>query len=194
VKKCYTLVNFCIAQELASQHPELVRKIKAACKQFPRNARSCTPRKATIKQIVAFFDLPTTEDMPVLDDAPVSDASVSSHTWILLILNFAAVKWDLHWSPTRTSLGTHISRNLLFTPFNSKILLLAPVSYSLNIQRWNTPFDRFTLNWIYWWTPVPRVPIWEQMVNWLHTSSPPHLVSRCVQPLYKWCCQIMMFI
>jgi hypothetical protein len=37
-EKCYPLINFCIAQALASQHPDVVRKIKAAYKQFPRNA------------------------------------------------------------------------------------------------------------------------------------------------------------
>jgi hypothetical protein len=74
-EKCFPLINLCIAQTLASQHPEVVRKIKAAYKQFPRNARSRTPRKATVKQIVAFLDLPTTEDMLVLEDAPLSDAS-----------------------------------------------------------------------------------------------------------------------
>jgi hypothetical protein len=66
IDKCFPLTNFAIAQALAAQHPEVVRKIKTAYKQFPRTDRSCTPRKATVKQIVAFLDLPTAEDMPFL--------------------------------------------------------------------------------------------------------------------------------
>jgi hypothetical protein len=34
-----------------------------------------TPRKATLNQIVAFFYLPTTEDMPVLDEPEALDVS-----------------------------------------------------------------------------------------------------------------------
>jgi hypothetical protein len=64
-EKCNPLIFFCIAQALASQHPDVVRKIKAAYKQFTRNARTRTPRKATVKQIVAFLDLPAIEDIPI---------------------------------------------------------------------------------------------------------------------------------
>jgi hypothetical protein len=73
--KCCPLICFCIVQSLAVQHPEVIRKIKAAYKQFPRNAQSHTPHKATVKQIVAFLYLPTTEDMPVLDEPEAPDVS-----------------------------------------------------------------------------------------------------------------------
>jgi hypothetical protein len=55
---CHPLVNFCVAQAMAAQHPDLVRRIKAAYKQFPRNQRARTPRKATVKQLVTVLDLP----------------------------------------------------------------------------------------------------------------------------------------
>jgi hypothetical protein len=74
-KKCPPLINFVIAQALAAQHPDVVQKIKAAYKQFPRHQRSRTPRKATINQIVASLDLPTLEDMPVLEVTDTDDAS-----------------------------------------------------------------------------------------------------------------------
>jgi hypothetical protein len=64
-EKCYPLIFFCIAQAFASQHPDVLRKIKASYKQFPCNARTRTPRKVTVKQIVAFLDPPAVKDIPV---------------------------------------------------------------------------------------------------------------------------------
>jgi hypothetical protein len=74
-EKCFPLIIFCISQALASQHPDVVRKIKAAYKQFPRNARTRTPRKATVKQIVAFLDLPAVEDVSISDDSTTPHVS-----------------------------------------------------------------------------------------------------------------------
>jgi hypothetical protein len=76
IDKCFSLTNFAIAQAISAQQPKVVRKIKAAYKQFPRTARpSRTPRKATVKQIVAFLDLPTMDDMPLPIESPALDVS-----------------------------------------------------------------------------------------------------------------------
>jgi hypothetical protein len=57
--QCHPLVNYCVAQAMIAQHPDLVRHITAAYKKFPRHVRSRTPRKATVKQLVAVLDLQT---------------------------------------------------------------------------------------------------------------------------------------
>jgi hypothetical protein len=57
--QCHPLVNYYVAQAMIAQHQDLVRRITAAYKKFPRHARSRTPRKATVKQLVAVLDLPT---------------------------------------------------------------------------------------------------------------------------------------
>jgi hypothetical protein len=95
---CFLLINFCIAQALAAQHPEVVRKIKAAYKQFRLNARSITPCKATIKQIIAFLDLPTTDDMHILIELKAPDVSD--------FIAFSTAKWVRLSSSTDTKLGT----------------------------------------------------------------------------------------
>jgi hypothetical protein len=41
--QCHPLVNFCLAQALAERHPELVKRIKAAYKLFPRSSRTRAP-------------------------------------------------------------------------------------------------------------------------------------------------------
>jgi hypothetical protein len=74
-EQCHSLINYFVAQATVTQHPEMVKWIKAAYKKFPGHVRSRTPKKATVNHIVAFLDLPTTEDMPVLDsNMPVSPA------------------------------------------------------------------------------------------------------------------------
>jgi hypothetical protein len=64
IDQCHPLINHCLVQALAYQHPELIKRIKAAYTQFPRNARKKTPRKATVKQVVAILEIPSVEDMP----------------------------------------------------------------------------------------------------------------------------------
>jgi hypothetical protein len=75
---CHPLVNYCVAQAMVAQHPDLVRRIKAAYKQFPRNARSRTPRKVAVKQLVAVLDLPTTFDSTPEESASPSHQSEST--------------------------------------------------------------------------------------------------------------------
>jgi hypothetical protein len=47
---------FCIAQALVSQHRDLVKRINATYKQFPRSNRS-RPRVFSVNQLVSIFDL-----------------------------------------------------------------------------------------------------------------------------------------
>jgi hypothetical protein len=42
---CNPLVNYCVVPAMVAQHPDLVRRTKAAYKQFPRSARSRTPAR-----------------------------------------------------------------------------------------------------------------------------------------------------
>jgi hypothetical protein len=74
IDQCHPLINFCLAGDLASQHPDIVRKIQATYKMFPRTARGRPPRPPTVKQLVAALDLPPS----VLnsDDVPVDSASI----------------------------------------------------------------------------------------------------------------------
>jgi hypothetical protein len=69
---CHPLVNYCVAQAMVAQHPDLVRRIKAAYKQFSQNTRYRTPRKATGKQLVAVLNLPTTFDSTPEEPMPLS--------------------------------------------------------------------------------------------------------------------------
>jgi hypothetical protein len=57
IEKCHPLINHCIAQALAAQHPEIVKRIKATCKMFPRSARGRPARPATVTQLIAELDL-----------------------------------------------------------------------------------------------------------------------------------------
>jgi hypothetical protein len=68
IDKCFPLVFFCIAQALASQHPEIVKKIKATFKTFARTNRSRPPRVSSVKQLVSLLDLPPVVDTLVSPD------------------------------------------------------------------------------------------------------------------------------
>jgi hypothetical protein len=57
IEKCHPLINHCIAQALAAQHPEIVKRIKATCKMFPRSSRGRPTHPATITQLIAELDL-----------------------------------------------------------------------------------------------------------------------------------------
>jgi hypothetical protein len=58
IEKCDPLINYCLAQALAAQHPDVVKRIKASYKQFLDHARSWMPHDATVKQLVAYLDIP----------------------------------------------------------------------------------------------------------------------------------------
>jgi hypothetical protein len=58
IDQCHPLINFCLAGDLASQHPDIVRKIQATYKMFPRTAHGHPSRPPTVKQLVAALDLP----------------------------------------------------------------------------------------------------------------------------------------
>jgi hypothetical protein len=53
LEKSHPLVNFCLAQALAAQHPDIVKRSKAAYAQFPRSNCSCPPRVSSVKQLVS---------------------------------------------------------------------------------------------------------------------------------------------
>jgi hypothetical protein len=74
IGQCHPLINFCLAGALASHHPDIVRKIQATYKNFPRAARGRPSRPPTVKQLVAALDLPPS----VLnsDEVPVDSASI----------------------------------------------------------------------------------------------------------------------
>jgi hypothetical protein len=63
LEQCNPLVNFCLAQALAAQHPDIVKHIKAAYAQFPRLNRSRPPRVSSVKQLVSLLDLPPEESI-----------------------------------------------------------------------------------------------------------------------------------
>jgi hypothetical protein len=71
VDKCHPLINHCIAQALAVQHPEIVKQIKATCKMFPCSARGLPSRPATITQLIADLD-PDQENS--FSESPHSDS------------------------------------------------------------------------------------------------------------------------
>jgi hypothetical protein len=58
IEQCHPLINFCLVQVLAAQHPDIVKRIKAAYTQFPRNTRSRKPRTSSVKELVSMLDLP----------------------------------------------------------------------------------------------------------------------------------------
>jgi hypothetical protein len=49
IEQCHPLINFCLVQALAAQHPDNVKRIKVDYTQFPRNARSRKPRTSSFK-------------------------------------------------------------------------------------------------------------------------------------------------
>jgi hypothetical protein len=69
IDKCFPLVNFCIAQALASQHPAIVKKIKETFKTFARTNRSRPPRVSSVKQLVSLLDLPPMVDKVQTDSS-----------------------------------------------------------------------------------------------------------------------------
>jgi hypothetical protein len=73
IDKYFPLVNFCIAQALASQHPAIVKKIKATFKTFVRTNRSRPPRVSSGKQLVSLLDLPPVVDTLVQPDPSKTD-------------------------------------------------------------------------------------------------------------------------
>jgi hypothetical protein len=111
IDKCSPLINSVIAQALAAQHPEVVCKIKTAYKQFPRNVRSHTPRKSTIKQSVTFWtSLPrrtcifllnrTTRHYPIFSQALISTTQI-----------YSTAKWAPHSSRIEIKHGSRPLRN-----------------------------------------------------------------------------------
>jgi hypothetical protein len=71
VDQCHPFVNYCLDQALSQHHLEIVRKIKAAYKMFPRSAQGLPSHPSTVKQLVAALDLGS--DMASDDDLIVSD-------------------------------------------------------------------------------------------------------------------------
>jgi hypothetical protein len=71
IDKCHPLINHCIAQALAAQHPEIVKRIKATCKMFPRSTRGRPSRPATIIQLIANLDL---DQENSFSESPQSDS------------------------------------------------------------------------------------------------------------------------
>jgi hypothetical protein len=73
IDQCHPLINFCLAGALARQHPDIVRKIQATYKLFPRTARGRPSRPPTVKQLVAALDLPLSmldsAEPPVVSDS-----------------------------------------------------------------------------------------------------------------------------
>jgi hypothetical protein len=70
-----TRVNFCLAQALAAQHPDIVKRIKAAYAQFPRSNRSRPPRVSSVKQLVSLLDLPPEDSISGPDDQAIMHSS-----------------------------------------------------------------------------------------------------------------------
>jgi hypothetical protein len=69
MEKCYPLINHCIAQTMAAQHPGIVKRIKVAYKQLPRTSCSRPCRPATVKQLVAELQLCAESPTPAVFDS-----------------------------------------------------------------------------------------------------------------------------
>jgi hypothetical protein len=75
LEQCQPLVNFCLAQALAAQHPDIVKRIKATYAQFLRSNRSRPPRFSSIKQLVSLLDLPPEDSISGPDDQAIMHSS-----------------------------------------------------------------------------------------------------------------------
>jgi predicted RNA-binding Zn-ribbon protein involved in translation (DUF1610 family) len=73
--KCHPLVNFCLDQALTAQHPDIVKRSKAAYAQFPRSNCSCPPRVSSVKQLVSMLDLPPKDSISGTDDQNIMHSS-----------------------------------------------------------------------------------------------------------------------
>jgi hypothetical protein len=70
-------VNFCLAQAICSQQPDLVRKIKAAYEQFPRSSRGSPTRPSTVKLLVAKLALVPQDPAALLASDSLASNSIT---------------------------------------------------------------------------------------------------------------------
>jgi hypothetical protein len=185
IDKCFPLINFAIAQALAAQHPEVVRKIKSAYKQSPRTARSRTPRKATVKHIFAFLDLPTTEDIPLPvapEDSAVSDLvtslDIDDPNLFHCKVGSALITYrDQAWFSPPGESSVH-TLDITHVPLGPCVIFSDEASPKHSVKSVHTQHDMLV-------DSGPPLRPWEATENCQHTSIHPHQASRYAQPQDK---------